>query len=164
MLYLLDTNVFIDAKNWYYPFDRVPQFWDWILDRARSSEIKIPFEIMQEIEAGSTQDDLSKWAKANKSTLLLNEQATNAHLNTIKSQGYGTNLSSADLTTIGKDPFLMAYAMVDTSKRCVVTTEASKPSRKGINRHIPDVCNQFGISCINTFQLIRSPLDFRIPR
>ncbi len=32
MLYLLDANVLIDADRDYYPIDRVPEFWDWILE------------------------------------------------------------------------------------------------------------------------------------
>ncbi len=30
MAYLLDANVFIDAKNRYYGFDFCPGFWDWV--------------------------------------------------------------------------------------------------------------------------------------
>lgn len=164
MLYLLDTNVFIDAKNWYYPVDRVPQFWDWIVDHAKSGKVKVPYEIMQEIEAGSSQDELSKWAKANRRTLLLNEQANEALVDHVRTQGYGSNLTTTELATIGKDPFLMAYALVDKAQRCVVTTEASKPKRKRANRHIPDVCDQLGIIHMNTFRLIRSPLNFCIKR
>ena len=31
MAYLLDTNVFIEAKNRYYSFEVCPGFWDWIV-------------------------------------------------------------------------------------------------------------------------------------
>jgi uncharacterized protein DUF4411 len=34
MAYLLDTDVFIQAKNLHYAFDVCPGFWSW-LDRAR---------------------------------------------------------------------------------------------------------------------------------
>lgn len=30
-MYLLDTNVFISAKNDHYGFDFCPAFWDWLL-------------------------------------------------------------------------------------------------------------------------------------
>ena len=30
MAYLLDSNVFIRAKNDYYDFDICPAFWDWL--------------------------------------------------------------------------------------------------------------------------------------
>ena len=29
-MYLLDTNVFIEAKNRYYSFDLAPGFWEWL--------------------------------------------------------------------------------------------------------------------------------------
>lgn len=30
MRYLLDTNVFIQARNLHYGFDFCPAFWDWL--------------------------------------------------------------------------------------------------------------------------------------
>jgi Domain of unknown function (DUF4411) len=30
MLYLLDANVLITARNRYYPIDTVPEFWSWL--------------------------------------------------------------------------------------------------------------------------------------
>ena len=32
--YLLDSNVFIQAKNLHYGFDFVPAFWDWLAHQA----------------------------------------------------------------------------------------------------------------------------------
>ncbi len=32
MTYLLDANVFIQAKRLYYGFDFCPGFWDWIIE------------------------------------------------------------------------------------------------------------------------------------
>ena len=45
MLYLIDANVIIDAKDRYYQIDRVPEYWQWLIHRARSGSLKIPFEI-----------------------------------------------------------------------------------------------------------------------
>ena len=39
MAYLLDANVFIQAKNLHYGLDFCPAFWDWLIEakpRARS--------------------------------------------------------------------------------------------------------------------------------
>mgnify|MGYP006298525777 CR=1 FL=1 len=41
MAYLLDANVFIEAKNRYYGMDFCPAFWDWLLD-ARRSRSRMP--------------------------------------------------------------------------------------------------------------------------
>jgi hypothetical protein len=38
-MYLLDANVFIDAKNRYFAFDIVPAFWDWLVAQHRSGNV-----------------------------------------------------------------------------------------------------------------------------
>jgi len=38
MPYLLDSNVFIQAKNLHYGFDFCPAFWDWI-DRGHTAGV-----------------------------------------------------------------------------------------------------------------------------
>lgn len=60
---------------------------------------------------------------------------------------------------VGRDPFLVAYALVDPANRCIVTTEVSKPSTERANRKLPDVCGFFGVESYNTFGLTRR-LDF----
>ena len=159
MLYLIDANVLIDAAEYYYPLDRVPQFWEWLEDMSGNGSLKIPLEIYEEI----TSDDeaLAAWLKANRSTMVLGESIDPELLTKVVEEGYAPNLTESELEEIGADPSLIAYALANPSNRCVVTTEASKPKRKRANRHIPDVCKDIGIRCINTFCLIRE-LDFRI--
>jgi hypothetical protein len=69
--------------------------------------------------------------------------------------GYLPNPTDDQLLKIGRDPFLMSYALKDLENRCIVTTEISKPKSKDANRRIPDVCKDFGILCINNFQMIK---------
>ena len=38
-MYILDTNVFIQAKNFYYGFDIVPAFWDWLDEKQENGQI-----------------------------------------------------------------------------------------------------------------------------
>lgn len=61
---------------------------------------------------------------------------------------------------MGRDPFLLAYALTDPANRTIVTTEVSKPKKQRANRKIPDVGRDLGIRCINNFQLLRE-LDFK---
>ena len=42
-MYLLDTNVFIEAKNRYYAFDIAPGFWTW-LDTAHQKSLACSIE------------------------------------------------------------------------------------------------------------------------
>ena len=48
MLYLLDACVLIDANRDYYPIERVPEFWEWLLEMSNLDRIKIPQEFYEE--------------------------------------------------------------------------------------------------------------------
>ena len=162
-MYLLDANVLIDANRDYYPIDRVPEFWDWVITQANVGHIRIPEDIYEEIAGGT--DALAKWmkARANKSALMLNEQVDRGLLNRVVNEGYAADLTDQEIAALGRDPFLIAYALVAPRDRVVVTTEASKPSKQRQNRKVPDVCSGLGIRPIHTYQLVRE-LDFRTRR
>ena len=155
MIYLLDANVLIDANRDYYAKERVPEFWNWLVHMGTTGAVKIPVEVYEEIKDGN--DDLATWAKddAVAQALLLNEEADPATVATITEDGYAPDLADDEIEKIGRDPFLISYAMIDVEDRTVVTTEISKPKRQRANRHIPDVCGTFGIRCRNTFEFVR---------
>ncbi len=159
MLYLLDANVLIDANRDYYPLERVPEFWDWLQHRAAAGELKVPLEIYDEITAGS--GDLVDWLKQReiKRDLVFNEDPEPDLVDQVVSTGYAPDLSDLELNRVGRDPFLIAYALAKPGERWVITNEASKPTQQRANRHIPDVCKTLRVSCDNTFFLIRM-LDF----
>ena len=77
LLHLLDASVLIDAKNYYYPLDRVPEFWDWLVHMGLEGRVKIPMEIYDEIIEGN--DELVDWLKENKAALVF-EQHVNRGL------------------------------------------------------------------------------------
>ena len=52
MPYLLDTNVFIEAKNRYYGFEFCPAFWDWLLLANTDGRVFSIDHIGDEILAG----------------------------------------------------------------------------------------------------------------
>jgi hypothetical protein len=161
LLYLLDANTLIDAKRDYYPISRVPEFWDWIVYQGQQNIIKIPIEVYEEFsdtkDKNGEQDELAIWAERIeiKNSLLLDEEAEQDLVARVTYGGYVANPTDDELEKIGRDPFLLSYALKDIDNRCIVTTETSKPSRTGANRHIPDVCKYFKIRCINNFQMIR---------
>ncbi len=161
MLYLLDANTLIDAKRDYYPISRVPEFWDWVIFQGQQGIIKIPIEVYEEFsdtkDKDGEKDELATWAEhiEIRDSLLLDEEAEQDLVARITYGGYVANPTDEELEKIGRDPFLLSYALKDIDNRCIVTTESSKPSRAGANRHIPDVCKDFKIRCINNFQMIR---------
>lgn len=161
MIYLLDTNVLIDAKRDYYPIKRIPEFWDWLVFLGNSGVVKIPLEIYEEIEEGNEDDPLAIWSKQSetKTALLLNENVDPTLVAEVISRGYANDLFDHEVEKLGRDPFLIAYTLKDLANRVLVTTEVSRPSRTRGSRHIPDVCNDLSIQWCNTFKFIEI-LDF----
>lgn len=167
MLFLLDTDVLIAAKNLYYQMDRVPQFWIWILRQAMYGRIKIPTKVIDEILRGT--DELSQWVKSNRGILELDEEVDARDWSETLTKGYGYSsilTAQQDLVEQRADPFLIAHALSDTSVRRVVTLEKAPTAPTNlpnpINRRIPTVCDLLDIEHLDTFDLIRE-LDFRIP-
>ena len=168
--YLLDANVLMRASNEYYEIERVPEYWKWLLEQGRLGRIKVPRAIWEEVKPGrgDTPKDTEKrnslfaWVKRPefRDLLLLEEDPRPECLHLVIERGYGLpNPSDTQLKKIGADTTLISYAYENLG-RAIVTDEVSKPKRKGANRHIPDVCKDLGIRCINQFELNRER-DFR---
>lgn len=154
MLYLLDANILITAHNTYYPIDRVPEFWSWLQHQGSSGHVKIPIEIMEEIREGRKDKDiLFNWIKNDitKEALLFEEVVRPELVRRVVKEGYADNLTDDEVEKLGRDPFLISYALAGAA-RCVVTTEVSKPSSTRHNRHVPDVCQTLGVECCGPFK------------
>jgi Domain of unknown function (DUF4411) len=155
---LLDANVLITANNLYYPIDMVPEFWEWLAHMGHAGEIKLPIEIFEEItDGGPDEDPLKEWLRdeANKLVILLDDEVDQLLVQRVLAIGYATDLADFEIEQIGRDPFLIAYALADPAERSVVTTEVSSPRKTRQNRKIPDVCDALGISWSNTFTMLR---------
>jgi hypothetical protein len=159
MLYLLDANVLITASNSYYPIDQVPEFWSWLQHQAASGHVKIPIEVMEEVRVGRRDNDpLLDWISEDENADALQlEEVVNATLvQQVVSTGYAPDLTDDEVEKIGRDPFLIAYALSNPPDRCVVTNEVSKPSAQRQNRRIPDVCRALDVQCCGPFDLNRN--------
>ena len=60
MPYLLDANVFIQAKNLHYGLDFCPAFWDWLIAGNTAKEVFSIEKVEDEILAVA--DELATWA------------------------------------------------------------------------------------------------------
>ena len=121
-------------------------------------QVKIPREIYEEVTVGN--DAVAKWLRENATAMLLEEAVSPQMSARVIEEGYAPDLTDDEIETVGKDPFLIAYALADPAERVVVSNEGSKPGRIRANRHVPDVCRDFDIRPINVYSLIRE-LDFR---
>lgn len=58
MIYLLDANVFMQAKNLHYGFDFCPAFWDWLVESNDAEKVFSIEKVEDEIDAGD--DELAE--------------------------------------------------------------------------------------------------------
>ena len=139
----------------------MPEFWDWLVYQGEEGIIKIPAEIYDEItdpnKPKADKDELTLWADDPdvKKALLLDEEFDSDLLKRITYGGYTKNPTEDDLVTMGRDPFLLSYALKEPDNRTIVTMEVSKPTKEGANRRIPDVAKEpeFKLRCIDLFQM-----------
>ena len=157
MLYLLDANIFIQAKNFHYPFDVFPGFWEWMKRDMDAGIIGSVVPVFQELINGN--DELVTWTK--------DCEACGCFLNV---DDVNTQTKFADIANWATDPvhnfkqtalqeflsvadsWLIAKAL-STQAKIVTLEKYDVNCKKRIL--IPNVCNAFGITYINTVDLIR---------
>ncbi len=153
MAYLLDANVFIEAKNRYYGLDFCPAFWDWLRVENTGGHVFSIEKVGDELAAGA--DEVSTWAAPlGPGFFLPVEPAMLDSLRRVSawatSQGYepsavATFLQAADYYLVGQ-ALALGYA--------VVTQELPSPSLKRIK--IPDACVGLGVRCVSPFEMLRN--------
>ena len=74
MPYLLDANVFIQAKNLHYGLDFCPAFWDWLIQGNAASQVFSIEKVGDEIQAVA--DKLADWATGRGDAFFLKPDAT----------------------------------------------------------------------------------------
>jgi len=156
MLHLLDANVVIRAHADYYPLDRLPPFWAWLLSMAEAGRVAIFEEVCR------SPDLLGQWLRRPevRKAIVLDEPTNMAAVQRVIARGYAPDLNDVELLSMTRDPFLVAAALGGPD-RVVATREVSKPKKQRANRKVPDVCATMGIECISDFELWRR-LDFRV--
>jgi hypothetical protein len=153
MAYLLDANVFIEAKNRYYGFDVCPGFWDWIDGSNAASRVFSIEKVGDELKAIA--DDLSAWAASKGTGLFLpTDPAMLTSLRDVASWAIGQHYEPGAVTTFlqGADSYLVAHAR--TLGYAVVTHEVPSTSLKRIK--IPDACVGLGVRCVSPFEMLRN--------
>jgi len=157
---LLDANILIVANNTYYPIDAVPEFWDWLEHHCRAGIVKVPSEIMDEIEAGGQipgRDRLCDWLKQHgtRNALLLPERVDLNLVRAVVTNAYAPDLNETEVEKVGRDPFLVAYGLASPRDRCIVTAEVSAPAKRRANVKVPDACTRMGVRWCDPFALYR---------
>jgi hypothetical protein len=151
MPYVLDTNVFLQAKNLHYGFDFCPGFWEWLANANRDG---IVFSI-DKVKAELVDDDSSEWADACANGFFLRpDAAVAAALGQVSLWVTGQAYETAAVNTFLQvaDYYLIAHALA--RGHTVVTHEVPSHSVRKIK--IPNVCIGLGIPYVNTYEMLRS--------
>ena len=152
MAYLLDANVFIQAKNLHYGFDFCPAFWDWLIERNSQAQVFSIESVGNELLAGS--DSLADWAKVQGDSFFLepNQQTLPALTSVsqwILTQQYEASAVNTFLQVA--DYYLIAHALAGA--HVIVTHEIPSDSKRKIK--IPNVCIGLGIRYLNPYEMLR---------
>lgn len=150
--YLVDANVFIQAKNLHYGFDFCPAFWDWLIEQNRAGKVASIERVADELQAGD--DELAKWAAARGDSFFLRpDDAVLPALGTVGDWARGQGYQPAAVSTFLQvaDYWLVAHALAHD--RAVVTHEVPADTTRKIK--IPNVCIGLGLRCMNPYEMLR---------
>ena len=149
--YWLDADVFIQAKDGPYTFDRVPAFWQFLDQKAASGQVSSCQMVYGELAAGN--DYLAKWVKGRKSTLFRSiDNSVQAACTSVAD--YVTERfspSEAGSFLRGADPWIIARAIAYGGK--VVTIEGLAPQVSKTPK-IPNVCQHFGVGWVHYYRML----------
>lgn len=152
MTYLLDANVFIQAKNLHYGLDFCPAFWEWLIHSNDGKKVFSIEKVGDEVGAGS--DDLATWAKQRAPGFFLKpDEAVLPALAKVSSWATSQTYDAAAINTFLQvaDYYLVAHALAH--KLTVVTHEQPASSNRKIK--IPNVCIGLGVKCITPYAMLR---------
>lgn len=153
MAYLLDTNVFMAAKNLHYGMDFCPAFWTWLVRAHEAGRVFSIEKVGDEIAAGD--DDLARWATQRAAGFFLRVDDTAvAGLGTVAAWVNAHAMySPAAKTTFLQiaDYYLVAQALA--GQHVVVTHE--KPENSVHRVKIPNVCIGVRVKYVTPFDMLR---------
>jgi hypothetical protein len=150
--YVLDANVFINAKNLHYGLDFCPAFWEWLVHGANTGVVFSIDKVADEIEAGA--DELLRWARTQGRNLFHRTPAAlAAQFGHVSSWATSQQYTPAAINTFlqAADFYLVAHALA--GGHIVVTHELISDSRVRIK--IPSACIGLGVRFMTPYQMLR---------
>jgi len=151
-MYLLDANIFIQAKNLHYGFDFCPAFWSW-LDQGHANERVFSIEgVLDELAAGG--DDLASWAQARRGLFLRPDSGTVPSLSATSTWASGQQYDPAAVSTFLQVADYYLIAQAHALGFTVVTHEMAANSIKKIK--LPGACLGLGVRFVTPYSMLRS--------
>lgn len=152
MSYLLDANVFIQAKNLHYGLDFCPAFWEWLVDSGAAGRVFSIDKVADEIAAGA--DELNDWARESGGDLFVKTgAAVAAQFAAVSTWVTQQQYEPAAVSTFLQvaDFYIIAHALAGA--HVVVTHEVPANSVRRIK--IPNVCAGLGLRFMTPYEMLR---------
>ncbi|MBN2287043.1 MAG: DUF4411 family protein [Tissierellales bacterium] len=154
-VYILDANVFIEAARRYYAFDLESPFWDNLIRLAEEGRILSIDRVKAELEKGH--DDLADWASNdfhNAFESTDDEDVITSYAEIMKwvYQNNQFTIAAKSQYAGSPDGWIIAYAH---AKDCIVVTHEVLEENIKRKVKIPNVCKNFDIKWIDTFEMLR---------
>ena len=149
--YLLDANVFIQAKNLHYGFDVCPAFWEWLVQQNHAGKVASIEKVADELYTGG--DELAKWAKDRDDGFFLSPDETVVPaLRVVSNWASRKGYQPAAVATFFQvaDYWLVAHALAHNYT--VVTHEVPADTARKIK--IPNACIDLDLRCINPYAML----------
>jgi len=156
IVYLLDTSVFIEANQRWYPFDIAPGFWEALLRYAKEGRLASIDRVRDELIRGN--DQLSTWAKHHCEGLFLltcTADVIECYRDVMQWIAVQTQyLERAKQQFADQaDGWLVAYAKV---MGWTIVTDEQFNANSRARIPLPNVCVPFRVPYINTINMLRS--------
>lgn len=153
----MDADSFIRPYQTAYRFPMLPQFWDFLQQKAQEGIIASP-QIVLDLELSSDKDDpqdeLAKWAKPLKGVMFLEaSQTVQASYSEVVQYVQGNTRYKqfwVEAFLAKADPWVIAYAKALGGR--IVGFETPQPEAK--KPKLPDVADHFHIKCINLWDML----------
>jgi hypothetical protein len=154
MAYLIDSDIFIAAKNLHYGMDFCPAFWEWLIVANESGKLLSIEAVRDDLTDGD--DDLAKWAKVRDDRFFVSPVERDiAALGQVTRwiNDHQAYTSTAKQTFLNcSDYFVVAQALA--SSHTVITHEKPENSVKRIK--IPNVCVALNVKYMTCWQMLRT--------
>jgi hypothetical protein len=154
MGYLIDTDIFITAKNLHYGMDFCPAFWEWLIQANRTGKLLSVEAVSDDLADGG--DELATWAKARDDGFFIAPVESDlAALGQVTQwiNDHKTYTPAAKQIFLGcSDYFVVSQALA--GGHTVITHE--KPENSVHRIKIPSVCVALKVKYMTPWQMLRT--------
>jgi len=153
--YILDSNIFIQAYRTYYAFDICPGFWDFLVHNFKKNSVSSIDWVRKELKTG---DNLDNWISKHVSNdIFLKTDDSNSTsvyksiMNWVQQNSQFKLSAKSEFANIA-DGWLVAFC---SAKKFTLVTQETYDEFVKKKIPIPNICKEFKVDYIDTYELIR---------